>query len=59
MMIGGTLGLEFGLQAPAGQAFTDLVPTLPIYVSDTSVGHGITSLNVSGISTFGSSIDLN
>ena len=50
-MIGGTLGLEFGLQAPAGQAFTDLIPTTPIYISDTSVGHGITSLNESGVDT--------
>ena len=48
VMIGGTLGLEFGLRAPSGQAFTDLVPTTPIYISDTSVGHGITSLNESG-----------
>ena len=51
VMIGGTLGLEFGLQAPSGQAFTDLVATIPIYISDTSVGHGITSLNVSGVDT--------
>ena len=51
VMIGGTLGLEFGLQAPAGQAFTDLIPTTPIYISDTSVGHGITSFNESGVDT--------
>ena len=48
VMIGGTVGLEFGLQAPSGQAFTDLVATTPIFISETSVGHGVTSLNVSG-----------
>ena len=40
--------LNFGLQAPSGQAFTDLVPTVPLYISETSVGHGVTSLNNSG-----------
>ena len=43
VMIGGTVGLEFGLQAPLGQAFTDLIPTTPIFISETSVGHGVTS----------------
>ena len=51
VMIGGTLGLEFGLQAPSGQAFTDLTSNTPIYISETSVGHGITSLNESGVDT--------
>ena len=45
---GSTMILNFGLQAPAGQAFTDLVPTVPLYISETSVGHGVTSLNNSG-----------
>ena len=48
VMIGGTVGLEFGLQAPTGQAFSDLVATTPIFISETSVGHGVISLNVSG-----------
>ena len=46
---GSTMILNFGLQAPAGQAFTDLVATVPLYISETSVGHGVTSLNNSGV----------
>ena len=45
---GSTMIINFGLQAPAGQAFTDLVATVPLYISETSVGHGVTSLNNSG-----------
>ena len=47
VMIGSTMGLKFGLSR-AG-AFTNLKATMPIYISDTSVGHGVTSLNESGI----------
>ena len=46
---GSTMILNFGLQAPSGQAFTDLVATVPLYISETSVGHGVTSLNNSGV----------
>ena len=46
VMIGSTMGLKFGLSKIAD--FTQLQPTMPIYISDTSVGHGVTSLNESG-----------
>ena len=46
VMIGSTMGLKFGLSRSG--AFTNLKETMPIYISDTSVGHGITSLNESG-----------
>ena len=46
--IGSTTALRFGLEAASGQAFTQLLPTMPIYISNTVVGHGITSLNESG-----------
>tara|TARA_B100000965_G_scaffold190967_1_gene159409 strand:+ start:8686 stop:21657 length:12972 start_codon:yes stop_codon:yes gene_type:complete len=46
--IGSTSGLRIGLQAASGQAFTDLLPTMPIFISNTNVGHGVTSLNESG-----------
>ena len=47
VMIGSTMGLKFGLSRTG--AFTNLKATMPIYISDTSVGHGVTSLNESGI----------
>jgi hypothetical protein len=46
VMIGSTMGLKFGLSRSG--AFTNLKETMPIYISDTSVGHGVTSLNESG-----------
>ena len=49
VMIGSTMGLKFGLSRTG--AFTNLKETMPIYISDTSVGHGVTSLNESGADT--------
>jgi hypothetical protein len=49
VMIGSTMGLKFGLSRSG--AFTNLKATMPIYISDTSVGHGVTSLNESGADT--------
>ena len=49
VMIGSTMGLKFGLSRNG--AFTNLKETMPIYISDTSVGHGVTSLNESGVDT--------
>ena len=48
--IGSTMGLRFGLKL-AGNNFADLKATMPIFISETSVGHGVTSLNESGADT--------
>ena len=42
-----TLGLRIGLQKSSGN-FNDLVAGYPIYIFDTHVGNGVTSLNTSG-----------
>ena len=44
------MGLRFGLKL-AGNNFADLKATMPISFLDTSVGHGVTSLNESGADT--------
>ena len=42
-----TRGLRIGLQKSSGN-FNDLVAGYPIYIFDTHVGNGVTSLNTSG-----------
>ena len=44
------MGLKFGLAKDPAD-FSKLVASMPIYISDTSVGHGVTSLNESGAPT--------
>ena len=43
------MGLKFGLSRSG--AFTNLKATMPIFISDTSGGHGVTRLNESGADT--------
>ena len=45
-----TLGLRIGLKRASGN-FNDLVAGYPIYIFDTHVGNGVTSLNTSGANT--------
>ena len=45
-----TLGLRIGLKKASGN-FNDLVAGYPIYIFDTHVGNGVTSLNTSGANT--------
>ena len=45
--IGSTMGLRFGLKTP-GNNFSTLKETMPIYIYNTPVGHGVTSLDQSG-----------
>ena len=45
-----TRGLRIGLKKESGN-FNDLVAGYPIYIFDTHVGNGVTSLNASGVNT--------
>jgi hypothetical protein len=50
---GNPLALKFYIEAPSGTLYSDLVVGYPIYIFDTCIGAGVTSINTSDSSVIG------